>query len=210
MNEDKIRKKVLEWGTRRPSILGDLNSRPDESVLDIRPFEPIDSGRAGQIDVAVLDNSLCFEHHPEARLSQIAKVLQPAGKLIIGDVVRLRSLPSDLDNKELLWTHGMAGASMHAQYEAMLNEAGFVIEKQLSVFRDIHQLIEAYDSLADMKRFIKTYSRQISEPEWIASTQACCGMHSPDEVLAELLKCDNVDLLWKTIAIQASLKKHPF
>ena len=54
------------------------------------------------------------------------RVLKPGGRLAISDVVATAEMPADMKNDEKLFAGCMAGASMIADLETMMAEAGFI------------------------------------------------------------------------------------
>ena len=196
MNRDRILNQVRELAPRRPSILGSFPIPNARRIRKLDPLEVISDAPSDDYDVIILDNSLCFEPNPLNRLKEIHRRLKPDGQLIIGDVVRRRRLPSDLENKKSLWTRGFASAILQSDFALLLEEAGFQLIELKAANVSVDQLIAAYDALSSP---IESKTVVVSEDDWIASTQACCGIETPrSESLAELLKCDDVGALWTT------------
>lgn len=71
MNRDRIANQIREQAARRPSILGNYPVPTSGRCLKLAPLEAIPDDTLGEWDVVILDNSLCFEPEPLARLKEI-------------------------------------------------------------------------------------------------------------------------------------------
>jgi SAM-dependent methyltransferase len=79
----------------------------------------------GIIDV-IISNCVINLSPDKSRVFQESyRVLKPGGRLAISDVVASTQLPEHLQNDAALWTGCMSGASLIAEIESMLKEAGF-------------------------------------------------------------------------------------
>ncbi|WP_020468499.1 methyltransferase domain-containing protein [Zavarzinella formosa] len=166
----------------------------------VRPLEDLSKDQSAYWDAVVFDNSLCFSPNQPESLRQACRILKPGGRLMIGDVVRKRTLPRDLENQLPLRSCGFVQAILSKDYPRLLTEAGFSGIKLMEQ-PGIDELIVRYD-LALWEEPVPC--KPVTEEEWIASTQACCGLDTPrSEKLAEILKCEDVNSLWATAFILA-------
>ena len=68
---------------------------------------------------------------------EIARVLRPAGRLVVSDIVLARPLPAAVAGDLMAWVGCVAGAMLRDEYFAALAAAGF---SQVEVLRDIDYL----------------------------------------------------------------------
>ena len=152
-------------------------------------------------DSLVLAHTLRFTPDPLARLREAHRALKSGGELVIVDVARKRALPSDLADHPVLRACGFAQAPLLADYPRLLAEAGFVAVHLAEQPGGLDELIAGYDAAPARESAPVT---PVTEEEWIASTQACCGVSAPQsDRLAEVLKCDDVNALWAVVRVIA-------
>lgn len=149
----------------------------------------------------LLDHTLRFAPDPLVRLWEAHRALTPGGELVILDVFRKRTLPPDVANQPAVQACGFAGAPLLADLPRLLADAGFVDVEIINQPGALDDVIARYDAAAVTEAAPVT---PVTDEEWIASTQACCGLSSPkSERLAEILKCDDVNALWAVVRIVA-------
>ena len=188
----------------RASILDATQIPSEGNVRAISPGENLADEPGEAFDQVVVDHVLAFESDPAKRLREIGQLLKPGGRLILAEVFRKRGLPTDLLRQRLLHQTGLASAILLADVERLLSEAGFrdVTIQPASI--DIDQWITRLDQ---QQTTSCAPPRVIGEEEWIASTQACCGLGGhASEKLSELLRCDDVQSLWAVLIILACRK----
>ncbi len=147
----------------------------------------------------LLAHALRFAPDRLARLCEASRALTPGEELVIIDVARKRALPSDLANHPVLRACGFAQAPLLADYPRLLAEAGFVAVQLIEQPGGLDELIARYDAATARE---SAPVKPITDEEWIASTQACCGVSAPKpDRLSEILKCDDANALWAVVRV---------
>jgi len=149
----------------------------------------------------LLDHTLRFAPDPLGRLWEAHRALTPGGKLVLVDVFRKRTLPPDVANQQAVQACGFAGAPLLADAPRLLADAGFVNVEIVDQPGALDDVIARYDAAVVTEA---APVKPVTDEEWIASTQACCGITAPtSDRLAEILKCDAVNALWAVVRIVA-------
>lgn len=136
------------------------------------------------VDCVVSNCVINLTPDKSAVLGEVARVLKPGGRVAISDIALKRDLPPALADSVAAYVGCIAGAITIADYERLLREAGLTHIQVVDTGKDLnaYSKIEGQSgccSPAMDAPTTSTLSLNITEEEWIASTQACCGVE-PD------------------------------
>jgi arsenite methyltransferase len=114
---------------------------------------------------------------------EMFRVLKPGGRVAVSDIALKKELPDELARSVASYVGCVAGALPVAEYKRLLKEAGF-------------SAVEIIDTRSDLNAYSKVEGASgcctpsmdaprpsgpalpVSEEEWIASSQACCGVET--------------------------------
>jgi hypothetical protein len=119
------------------------------------------------------------------------RVLKPGGRVAVSDIALKKDLPDDIAKSLAAHIGCVAGALPIADYERLLREAGFAA-------------VQIIDSKKDLNAYAKVEGQggccspamEITEEQWIAASQACCGIE-PEPDPASAVHAELKDLLAK-------------
>lgn len=142
-----------------------------------------------------------YPHEWSSSLVEAKRILKPNGVLNLAGMVRKRNLPADVESQLPSFAWWLHGCPLRRELQPLLEKYGFTqIEIAPAPF-DLNGLLPVFDEFAPMQC---EPNQTISDEEWIASTQACCGLGSPrSEKLVDILRYDNVNDLWQLIVLHA-------
>jgi len=86
----------------------------------------------GSVDVVISNCVINLSPDKKAVFREVFRVLKPAGKMIVSDIVLNRPLPDSVKNDESLYAGCIAGALMKADYLSAIRQAGFKAVEILS------------------------------------------------------------------------------
>jgi SAM-dependent methyltransferase len=178
-----------------PRLLSRTHDFPsDWRIHEVQPFEPLTRLEHSSLDAVVLNRVCCITPDWLELLCRIHALLKPAGCLMIADVFRRRNLPSDLADQPTLWACGLAQTPRVSELINGLTTNGFTITQQHETPDELDRLFTAFDAHVPSSTPLES---PLTEADWIAATQACCGLGTPKtDRLWELLKCDDIHALW--------------
>ncbi len=141
---------------------------------------------ASSVDCVVSNCVINLAPDKGAVLSDVYRVLKPGGRVAVSDIALKRDLPAELAQSVAAYVGCIAGAITIAEYERLLREAGFAAIQVVDTKKDLN----AYAKVENQAGCCSP-AMEITEDEWVASTQACCGVEldsKPVHVgLAELI-----------------------
>lgn len=202
MNTGRLRSPLSMRLPTWPRLLTDTAFPKHWAIHWLQPLEDVTNVPTASVDAVVADHVLCIADHLPELLAEMARICRPHGRLIIADVVRKRNLPSDLEQQPTLWACGLTQTPLRDQLAGLLAAAGFTIQHINETPDQLAAILAEFDRQLPAE---PQATLPISEAEWIASTQACCGIQGPrTEQLSEVLKCDDIHAIWSVIHIMAS------
>lgn len=119
---------MLETAAELLTEAGEVNPWYDPSFIDLRKGDalelPVESGSVGVAAQNCLFN-IFTRQHLERALSEIHRVLEPHGKLVLSDPVASRPIPEHLADDDRLRAQCLSGALPLSEYLDALVDAGF-------------------------------------------------------------------------------------
>ncbi len=98
------------------------------------------------VDVVISNCVINLSHDKAAVLREAFRVLRPAGRFAVSDIVLLRPIPAGLRGVISLWTGCISGALLDADYVDLLGAAGFT-DASVEVTRSYDR--EALEQMSD-------------------------------------------------------------
>jgi arsenite methyltransferase len=118
-------------------------------------------------------------------------VLKPGGRVAVSDIALKRELPEPLARSVAAYVGCVAGALHVAEYERLLKAAGFSAVQIVDTKSDLnaYSKVEGQSGCCSptMTTSPASSALPVSEEEWIAAGQSCCG--APSEKAASC--CDS-------------------
>ena len=144
---------------------------------------------AGSVDCLVSNCVINLAADKSAVFREMFRVLKPGGRVAVSDIALKRELPGDLARSVASYVGCVAGALPVAEYERLLKAAGF-------------SAVEVIDTRSDLNAYSKVEGQAgccspamaddgpkptgprlgVTEEEWVAASQSCCG--GPSELSA--------------------------
>ncbi len=126
------------------------------------------------------------------------RVLKPGGRVAVSDIALKQPLPKALAESVAAYVGCVAGAITIAEYERLLREAGFSAvqivdtKKDLNVYAKVENQAGCCSPAMDQPAgCCSATPLNVTDEEWIASSQGCCGVDSGSQPvhagLAELI-----------------------
>ena len=125
----------------------------------------------GGVDV-VLSNCVLNLVNPHDRphlFSELFRVLKPAGRAVISDIVSNKRVPQQLRDDSQLWSGCISGAFEESEFLAAFRNAGFDKVELVTRQSDPWQVIQGIEFRSVTVRAHKTDSRQLP-----TITKTCC------------------------------------
>lgn len=119
---------LREAAQRNLQTAAALNDWFDPSFVEIRAGDPLNLPIPDQAVERVVQTGLIHLLEPAqvpVALRELARVLQPGGRLILSDPIAARPLPLHLQTSPLLRGLGLSGALTYGDYIQQVAEAGF-------------------------------------------------------------------------------------
>jgi arsenite methyltransferase len=137
-----------------------------------------------------------------AVLGEVFRVLKPGGRVAVSDIALKRELPKELAESVAAYVGCVAGAISIADYERLLHEAGFGSVQVVDTKKDLNAYAKVENQAGCCSPAMETptssvLSLGVTEEQWIASAQSCCGIEpeqsSVHTDLADLIAKYNVN-----------------
>jgi arsenite methyltransferase len=93
------------------------------------------------IDVVISNCVINLAPNKEKVFKETYRVLKPGGRLMVSDVVLVKSLPDELKNDKELLTGCIAGAILKQDYIKLLEKVGF---KEIAIHKEMPAFLEDY------------------------------------------------------------------
>lgn len=128
----------------------------------------------GSVDCLVSNCVINLAEDKAAVFREMFRVLKPGGRVAVSDIALKKELPGEIAESLAAHIGCVAGALPIAEYERLLREAGFAA-------------VQILDSKKDLNAYAKVEGQggccspamEITEEQWIAASQACCGIETP-------------------------------
>lgn len=111
---------MLELAERNRQQAGVQNAAFLRGTIEALPLDD------AAVDVVISNCVINLSPDKDAVLAEAFRVLRPAGRFAVSDVVMLRPVPDELAGIVALWTGCISGALLVGDYVAALQRAGFV------------------------------------------------------------------------------------
>ena len=126
------------------------------------------------VDVVISNCVINLSPDKDAVLAEAHRVLRPAGRFAVSDIVLLRDIPAELRQVVGLWTGCIAGALRDTEYVAKLGAAGFA-DAGVEITRryeraDLEAMAVSYTHLDVYKR--QSQVAVVRKPAWAATSAA--------------------------------------
>lgn len=108
---------------------------------------------------------------------EMYRVLKPGGRVAVSDIALKRELPAELARSAAAHVGCVAGALPVAEYERLLKGAGFAAVRIIDTGNDLNAYakVEGASGCCSTPAHAAKPSEPITEEEWIAASQSCCG-----------------------------------
>ena len=117
----------------------------------------------GVVDVIISNCVINLSPDKPAVFREAFRVLRPGGRLAISDVVAFADLPDDVRGDLALYSGCMAGASLIAELEAILDSTGF-IDIAIEPKDDSRSFIERWAPGRDLTEYVVSATIQAVKP----------------------------------------------
>ena len=149
----------------------------------------------GSVDCLISNCVINLAADKPAVFREMARVLKPGGRVAVSDIALKKELPAELASSVAAYIGCVAGALPLAEYERLLKEVGFAAVEVVDAGKDLN----AYEKVENQSGCCSPAmaapsaggtSLPITEEQWVAASQSCCGSEPPADIhagLADLL-----------------------
>lgn len=136
----------------------------------------------GTVDCLISNCVINLAADKAAVFREMFRVLKPGGRVAVSDIALKRELPAVLAKSVTAYVGCVAGALVVAEYERLLKEAGFAAVQIVDTKKDLNAYAQVDGpggccSAEGSDTGVSCCGTpQVSEEEWIASSQSCCGV----------------------------------
>jgi len=111
---------------------------------------------------------------------EMFRVLRPGGRVAVSDIALKRALPPELGKSVAAYVGCVSGALEISEYERMLKDAGFSAVRIIDTGSDLNAYAKVEGSSGCCSSSMDAQNPSgpalpVTDEEWIASSQSCCG-----------------------------------
>ena len=138
---------------------------------------------AASVDCLISNCVINLATDKAAVFREMFRVLKPGGRVAVSDIALKKPLPDELARSVAAYVGCVAGALPVADYERMLKEAGFAAVQVLDAKSDLNAYAQVEGQAGCCSPAMEEPrpsgpSLAVTDEEWIAASQGCCGASS--------------------------------
>jgi arsenite methyltransferase len=182
---------MIDRARANAAKLGVMNVEFHQATIDRLPLAD------GSVDCIVSNCVINLAPDKGAVFSEIFRVLKPGGRVAVSDIALKQALPRELAESVAAYVGCVAGAIPIAEYERLLCEAGFAPVQVLDTRKDLNAYAKVENqagccassgvpetacctpaAAASTGCCPPPDPATITEGEWVAASQTCCGVET--------------------------------
>jgi arsenite methyltransferase len=206
---------MIDRARTNASRQGAANVEFHQSTIDRLPLAD------NSVDCIVSNCVINLAPDKGAVLREVFRVLKPGGRVAVSDIALNKQLPKELAESVAAYVGCIAGTISITEYERLLIEAGFTVVQVVDTKKNLNAYAKVENQAGCCSPAMNDAAcctpaeatntgccapTAITEEEWIAATQGCCGTE-PDEAvhvgLAELIRKHDVNEYAASVQVYA-------